>query len=51
MNNQDYILTISDLKTQFKVGKRVVKAVDGVTLNVRRGKTLGLLVKVDVVKV
>ena len=34
MNNQDYILTISDLKTQFKVGKRVVKAVDGVTLNV-----------------
>ncbi|NLJ41286.1 MAG: ABC transporter ATP-binding protein [Clostridiales bacterium] len=43
MNKQDYILSIKDLKTQFKVGKRIVKAVDGVTLDVRRGKTLGLV--------
>ena len=43
MNKQDYILSINDLKTQFKIGKRVVKAVDGVTLNVRRGKTMGLV--------
>ncbi len=39
----DYILQIKDLHTQFIVGKRIVKAVDGVTLNVRRGKTLGLV--------
>lgn len=43
MNNNDYILSINNLKTQFHVGKRIVKAVDGVTLNVRRGKTLGLV--------
>ncbi len=43
MTNHDYILSINDLKTQFQVGKRVVKAVDGVTLNIRRGKTLGLV--------
>lgn len=39
----DFILSIKDLKTQFTIGKRLVKAVDGVTLNVRRGKTLGLV--------
>lgn len=42
-NQKDYILQIENLKTQFVVGKRIVKAVDGVTLNVRRGKTLGLV--------
>ena len=39
----DYILEIKDLYTQFIVGRRTVKAVDGVTLNIRRGKTLGLV--------
>lgn len=43
MKGQDFILSIKDLKTQFQIGRRVVKAVDGVTLNVRRGKTLGLV--------
>ena len=43
MENKDYILSLKDLKTQFKGGKRTVKAVDGVTLNVRRGTTLGLV--------
>ena len=41
--NPDYILRIKDLHTQFIVGSRTVKAVDGVDLNVRRGKTLGLV--------
>jgi len=41
--NEDYILSIRDLKTQFTVGKRIVKAVDGLSLNVRRGKTMGLV--------
>ena len=41
--SDDYILSIRDLKTQFTVGKRIVKAVDGVTFNVRRGKTMGLV--------
>lgn len=44
MSNQaDYILSINDLQTHFQVGRRVVKAVNGVTLDVRRGKTLGLV--------
>ncbi|MDL2217452.1 ABC transporter ATP-binding protein [Christensenellaceae bacterium OttesenSCG-928-M15] len=42
-SKQEYILSIKDLKTQFRVGRRLVKAVDGVSLNVRRGKTLGLV--------
>lgn len=43
MIEHDYILSIKDLKTYFTVGKRLVKAVDGVTLNIRRGKTLGIV--------
>ena len=37
------ILTLKGLKVQFRVGRRLVKAVNGVDLNVRRGKTLGLV--------
>jgi oligopeptide/dipeptide ABC transporter ATP-binding protein len=43
MDNPDYILSIEDLHTYFAVGKRTVKAVDGVSLKVRRGSTLGLV--------
>jgi oligopeptide/dipeptide ABC transporter ATP-binding protein len=43
MDKPDYILSIENLHTQFIVGKRFVKAVDGVSLNVRRGSTLGLV--------
>lgn len=39
----DYILSIKNLHTSFTVGKRTVRAVEGVSLNVRRGKTLGLV--------
>jgi oligopeptide/dipeptide ABC transporter ATP-binding protein len=39
----DLILSVEDLHTSFAVGKRCVKAVDGVSLEVRRGATLGLV--------
>jgi len=39
----DYILSVKDLKVHFRVGKSIVRAVDGVSLNVRRGTTLGLV--------
>ena len=40
MAEKDYILQVKDLKTEFKVGKRIVHAVNGVSFNVERGKTL-----------
>ena len=40
MAEKDYILKVKDLKTEFKVGRRTVHAVNGVTFNVERGKTL-----------
>jgi len=40
MNEKDYILRVKDLKTEFKVAKRTVHAVNGVTFDVERGKTL-----------
>ncbi|MDR2376287.1 MAG: ABC transporter ATP-binding protein [Treponema sp.] len=43
MNNPDCVLSIENLHTSFAVGKRSVKAVDGVSLEVRRGTTLGLV--------
>ena len=48
-NNDNTILTVSGLKTHFPVNggmfapKRYVRAVDGVDLSVRRGRTLGLV--------
>ena len=40
MQENDHILRVQDLKTDFKVGRRTVHAVNGVTFDVRRGKTL-----------
>ena len=40
MAQKDYILQIKDLKTEFTVGKRVVHAVNGVSFDVERSKTL-----------
>ena len=40
MADKDYILQVKDLKTEFKVGKRIVHAVNGVSFNLERGKTL-----------
>ncbi len=38
--DQDTILHVEDLKTEFKVGKRIVHAVNGVSFDLRRNKTL-----------
>ena len=40
MIEKDYILQVKELKTNFKVGRRIVHAVNGVTFDVQRGKTL-----------
>ncbi len=37
------LLSVRDLKVHFKAGNRVVKAVDGVTLDILKGETLGLV--------
>ncbi|MEI8200469.1 MAG: ABC transporter ATP-binding protein [Eubacteriales bacterium] len=39
----DIILRVKDLKTHFKVGKKIVNAVNGVTLELERSKTLGIV--------
>ena len=38
---KDYILQIENLKTQFIVGKRIVKAVDGVSFELERTAAFG----------
>nr|WP_175482287.1 oligopeptide/dipeptide ABC transporter ATP-binding protein [Thermoflavimicrobium dichotomicum] len=40
---QDIILDVQNLKKHFKIGRQIVQAVDGVTFQVRRGETLGLV--------
>ena len=40
MQEKEYILRVQDLKTDFKVGRKTVHAVNGVTFDVQRGKTL-----------
>jgi len=40
---KDYVLEIKNLKTYFNTSDGVVKAVDDVSLRVKRGKTLGLV--------
>ena len=40
MAEKDIILSVQDLKTEFKVGKRVVHAVNGVDFDLERGKVL-----------
>jgi oligopeptide/dipeptide ABC transporter ATP-binding protein len=43
MEDPDYILAVENLHTHFSLGKRTLKAVDGASLRVRRGSTLGLV--------
>ena len=40
MAEKDYILQLEDLKTEFRVGKKIVHAVNGVSMKLERGKTL-----------
>lgn len=40
MSEKDYILQVKNLKTEFKVGRRTVHAVNGVSFGLERGKTL-----------
>lgn len=41
--NDDVILRVVDLKTHFKSREQIVKAVDGVDFEVKRGETLGIV--------
>jgi ABC-type dipeptide/oligopeptide/nickel transport system ATPase component len=43
MIGSKYVLKVTDLKTQFKVGNRTVHAVNGVSFLLRRGTTLGIV--------
>jgi len=41
--DRDVILQVEKLQTQFQVGRRIVKAVNGVSFRVERGRTLGVV--------
>lgn len=43
MDNQDYIMNIEDLTVYYELEKETVKAVNGVDLKLKKGKTLGLV--------
>ena len=43
MMQNDEILRIKNLETKFKVGKRIVNAVNGVSYSLKRGRTLGVV--------
>lgn len=43
MNSNDTILAVQDLKTYFYTSLGVVKAVDGVSFELKKGETLGLV--------
>lgn len=40
---QDIVLQVENLKTQFKVGRKLVRAVNGVSFQLRKGTTLGIV--------
>jgi ABC-type dipeptide/oligopeptide/nickel transport system ATPase component len=39
----DILVEVKDLKVQFDVRDGIVKAVDGATFDIRRGRTLGVI--------
>ncbi|MEZ5371717.1 MAG: ABC transporter ATP-binding protein [Microthrixaceae bacterium] len=41
--DEHHLLEVTDLRTSFKTGRGMVRAVDGLSLSVERGKTLGLV--------
>jgi oligopeptide/dipeptide ABC transporter ATP-binding protein len=40
---EDYLLSVRDLQTYFHLYEGVVRAVDGVSFNIRQGQTLGII--------
>ena len=42
-NNEDYVLSVQDLHTSFFTDSGEVKAVNGVSFNLGRGKILGIV--------
>jgi oligopeptide/dipeptide ABC transporter ATP-binding protein len=43
MVNETNLLEIKDLRTYFHIGKRIVKAVDGIDLSIRRGQVMAIV--------
>lgn len=43
VKSEDILLKIEDLSVGFKIGKKMVNAVEGLSLEVRKGETLGLV--------
>jgi peptide/nickel transport system ATP-binding protein len=41
--NEDYLLSVRDLRTYFYLYEGVVRAVDGVSFSIRQGQTLGII--------
>ena len=43
MSQSELLLEVNDLHTYFSIHEGVVRAVDGVSFQIRRGKTFGVL--------
>lgn len=43
IDNENYLLSIKDLQVEYRTGGETVYAVNGVSFNLRKGKTLGLV--------
>ena len=48
--SSETLLEVSDLTTYFRSSRGLVRAVDGVSFKLDRGKTLGIVVNLDRVK-
>ena len=42
-NSSEVILQVKDLKTYFNTDEGVVKAVDGITFDLHKGETMGIV--------
>ena len=41
--NQDVILQVKHLQTKFRVGRKIVNAVNDVSFELKKGRTLGIV--------